>query len=71
MEAYEQTLRNLLALENSPYDTVKGVPELVDTSFAFAHAYFGDKLFAQKEYRKALREYGFAAKRLEMSATAH
>ncbi len=61
----ESTLRRLLAIEDSDYERVKGVPEMVDTTYARAHAYFGEKYLASKDYASAGREFDAAAERLE------
>lgn len=65
MHGYESTLRKLLVIEDSPYEQVKGTPEIVDTTFAFAHAYFGGKYLERRKYGLALREFTAAIDRLE------
>ena len=55
----------MLSQENSPYETIKGIPELVDTNYCYAHSYFGDQLLAQKNYQEALDHFKQAAERLE------
>lgn len=61
----EVYLNKILELENTPYEQVKGVPEIVDTSYAYAHFYFGEKYLNEKEYAKAIAEFEASAKRLE------
>ena len=63
---YESTLRRLLSIENSPYEQIKGAPEIVDTSYARAHFYFGQKLLRNKEYSASVRQFSAAIHRLEM-----
>lgn len=60
----ETALKRLISIENTPYEQVKGTPEIVDTSFAFAHGYFADKYFAQKKYPQAAKEYEAVIDRL-------
>lgn len=61
---FESTLRRLLEIENSPYEQIKGTPELVDTTFAWAHAYFARKYLAEKKYSRAISEFLPAIERL-------
>jgi len=63
--ATEAVLNKMLAQEDSPYETIKGIPELVDTNYSFAHAYFGRKLLAQGKYAEAVESFKQAADRLE------
>lgn len=63
---YEATLQRLLAVEKSPYEQIKGTPELIDTTYAFAHAYFGRKYLEAKQYSAAAAEFKAAVDRLEM-----
>lgn len=65
IRSYEATLRRLIEIENSPYEQVKGTPEIVDTTYAFAHAYFARKYLARKHYDRAEKEYRAAIDRLE------
>ncbi len=59
------TMHRIVDIENSPYEQIKGTPEIVDVTFAYAHAYFGKKLLARKSYSRAASEYIAAAERLE------
>lgn len=61
----EQAYYKLLNIEESDAERVKGVPELVDTAYAYAHVYFGRKYLAAKRYRRAEAEFRAAVKRLE------
>ena len=61
----ESTYRRLLKVERSPYERIKGVPEMVDTSFVYAHVYFGEQYMARKQYPKAAGEFAAAVERLE------
>ncbi len=65
MAGYESALTQLLRIEESDYEKIKGVPELVDTTFAYAHAYFGEKNMARKRYARAIDEFTSAIDRLE------
>lgn len=59
-KAYEK----LIQMEESIYEKMKGAPEVVDTTYAYAHFYFGKKYVNEKEYKKALNEFIAAKKRL-------
>ncbi|MCE5323526.1 O-antigen ligase family protein [bacterium] len=61
----EKTLLQLLKMEDSEYEILKGTPEFVDTTFARAHIYFGRKYQAEKKYSLASNEYTQAIDRLE------
>lgn len=65
MGRFEATLTRLEDIENSEYEQVKGVPELVDTTYADAHAYFGGKYLARRKYASAAGEFISAVDRLE------
>ena len=65
MKACEAVLNRLIEIENSPYEQIKGTPEIVDTTFARAHAYFANKYLARGEYEAAINEYTSAIERLE------
>ncbi|MCE5197717.1 O-antigen ligase family protein [bacterium] len=64
-KGYESTLHKLLNIENSEYEQIKGAPEMVDTTFARAHAYFGSKDLAKKDYQGAISEFAAVVERLE------
>ncbi|MHB9035575.1 MAG: O-antigen ligase family protein [Armatimonadota bacterium] len=64
-KSQEQAMSRLIEIENSSYEQLKGAPELVDTTFARAHAYFGEKYLAEKKYTMAANEYVQAIERLE------
>lgn len=61
----ERALSRLLTIENSEYEALKGTPELIDTTFARAHIYFGEKYMAQKKYSRAANEFTQAIDRLD------
>jgi tetratricopeptide (TPR) repeat protein len=61
----ENVLQRMLDQENLPNETIKGIPDLVDTNYAYAHAYFGRKLQASGKYRAALEHFQKAVDRLE------
>jgi tetratricopeptide (TPR) repeat protein len=63
---YEATLRRLIEVEQSLYEQIKGTPELVDTTYASAHAYFGRKYMNTKQYALAAKKFQAAIDRLEM-----
>ncbi len=65
VDGYEATLRRLLEVEKSPYERIKGTPELIDTTYASAHAYFGNKAMQRKDYESAVVEFETAVDRLE------
>ena len=64
-EGESSTLRRLLIVERSPYAQIRGVPELVDTNYAKAHATFGRKFLAQENYTRARDEFRHAIENLE------
>ena len=41
------------------------MPELVDVTFAYAHAYFGSQYLDRKDYKDAVREFKLTTERLE------
>ena len=61
----ESVYERLIAQENTTYERVKGVPEMVDTSYAVAHIYFADKCRARAEWAPASDYYLAAIARLE------
>lgn len=62
---YEAVLKRLLAIEDTPYEQIKGTPELVDTTFAYAHVYFGQKYLREHDYDAAAEHFGAAVDRLK------
>lgn len=63
--AREAALQRLLDIESTPYEQIKGTPEIVDTTFAYAHAYFGEKYLAQGKFARAAGHFDAAVERLE------
>lgn len=61
----ENAFKRLIDIETSPYEEIKGTPEIVDTSYAVARAYFGAKAVQQKKYSSAVAHYQTAVDRLE------
>jgi O-antigen ligase/tetratricopeptide (TPR) repeat protein len=61
----EEVFNRMIWLEESEYEKIKGVPELVDTNFVYAHVYFADKYLTQKRYARAITELTEAIDRLE------
>jgi len=61
----EEAFNRMIWLEESEYEKIKGVPELVDTNFVHAHLYFADKYLTQKRYARAITELTEAIDRLE------
>ncbi|MBP5273550.1 MAG: O-antigen ligase family protein [Abditibacteriota bacterium] len=45
----------LLQTENSPYEKIKGVPEMVNTAYCDAHMYFADKALMEGDEKEALK----------------
>ena len=62
---FEATLRRLLAIEKTEHEQVKGIPELVDTTYAWAHFHFGEKYLAKRQWARAAKEFLDAGSRLE------
>jgi len=54
-----------MVIEESPYEKIKGTPEIVDGTFAYAHAYCAAKYLRHRQYGPAIREYLDAIDRLE------
>ena len=63
---YESILKRIISVEKSPYEQIKGTPEIVDTTYAFAHAYFGEQYLDRKRYEAAAAEFRAAVERLEL-----
>lgn len=61
----ESALQQLLDIESTPYEQIKGTPEMVDTTFAYAHVYFGEKYLAQEKFARAAGHFDAAVERLE------
>lgn len=61
----EAAFKRLIDIETSPYEEIKGTPEIVDTTYAVARAYFGAKAVQQKKYSSAVAHYQTAIGRLE------
>jgi len=61
----ESVFRRLIDIETSSYEQIKGTPELVDTTYAIARAYFGAKAVSQKRYSSAIAQYQIAIDRLK------
>ena len=61
----DSTMRRIVSIEDSPYEQIKGTPEIIDATFAYAHAYFGKKFLDRKSYSRAASEYIAATERLE------
>jgi len=61
----ELVYRRLLAQEDSPYERIKGVPEMVDTSYAVVHIHFADEYRAHNDFTRASAQYRVAIARLE------
>ena len=61
----EKYYQRLIDQEDSKYEKIKGIPELVDTSYAEAHIYFGDKYFDEGNKDKAIEHYTKAKERYE------
>ena len=49
--------RSMLALEKSPYGAVRAIPQMVDVTFAWAHAAIGDRLAGQGHPEEARKEW--------------
>ncbi len=52
--------RQITALETMPYGTVRAMPELVETDFAYAHAALGDIAADAGQWKEAAAEYAGA-----------
>ena len=61
----EAALHQLIQIEQSTYEQVRGAPELVDTSFVEAHVYFGEKALMRRHFTTAADEFRSARDRLE------
>lgn len=59
------TYRRMIVLEESPYERVRAVPEIVEPSYIFAHKVLGDDYVAKGETSKAAEEYKRAKDRLD------
>ncbi|MGB9618840.1 MAG: hypothetical protein ACPL7K_00340, partial [Armatimonadota bacterium] len=61
----ERAMKRLLRIEQSPYEQVRGVPELVDLTYVYAHLYFAEKYARQHRFDRAIAEYKAAIDRIE------
>lgn len=61
----ESVFGRLIDIEDSPYEQIKGTPEIVDTTYAVARAHFGAKAVQQKRYSSAIGQYQIAIDRLD------
>ncbi len=61
----DKIARRLLALENDMYETMTGVPEWIDPTYAFVHENLGHKYMEDKKYAEAEEQFRQAAQRLE------
>ena len=52
-----QTYRDMTVLETTPLGTVRAIPEIIETEFAYAHARLAAQMSAQKKQAEALSEY--------------
>ncbi len=57
--------QKLLDVEQTPYEQVKGVPEMVNTSYCDAHAYFADKALMEQDEALAEKHLQAAADRYQ------
>ncbi|MBI2843628.1 MAG: O-antigen ligase family protein [Armatimonadetes bacterium] len=61
----EEMYHRLLKEEGSPFEQLRGVPEIVNPDYAWAHYYFGRKLLEKGEYKQAADHFRSAVERLE------
>lgn len=61
----EKYYRKILDQENSAYEQLKGIPELVNTDYCEAHIFFGDKYLAEGNAEKAEKHFLAATGRYE------
>lgn len=61
----EAMYKRLLDEEKSPTEQLKGVPELVNPDFAWAHYYFGKKSLSEGHWSDAAEHFSEAVGRLE------
>jgi tetratricopeptide (TPR) repeat protein len=64
-KGFEAALLRIIQIEESDYERISGVPEYVDTSYAYAHAYFGGKYLALGSYSRSAGEFLAGIRRLE------
>ena len=64
-EKADKLYKSLIDLETTPYETVKGAPEIVDSTYAYAHFRFGKKYLAEGKDKEARVEFAAARDRLE------
>ena len=57
--------QKLIDQEDSKYEKIKGIPEIVDTSYAEAHIYYGDKCLNEENKENAIYHYKKAKERYE------
>lgn len=62
--------KRMVEVENSPYEQIRAVPELVEPAYIFAHRAIGEAMEARGDKAKAVEEYRTALKRIERYQTS-
>ncbi|MFQ3548189.1 MAG: O-antigen ligase family protein [Armatimonadota bacterium] len=63
-ENLEKIYHRMLKIEKSKFEQIKGVPEIVDTRFVYAHLYFADKAIESNNTKEAIYHIDMAIDRL-------
>ncbi len=61
----ERMYQRMIDQEASPVETLRGVPELVNPDYAFAHAYFAEKARKEGNWQDAALHYRAIVRRLD------
>lgn len=61
--------RRLVQQESTPYEKIRAIPQVVETSYAFAHYEIAEDLLKRNRKREAIRQYELCAARLERWAS--
>ncbi|MEN6519875.1 MAG: O-antigen ligase family protein [Armatimonadota bacterium] len=62
----ELMYERLIDQEKSPVEELRGVPEIVNPDYVWAHFYFGSKYFSEKNWNDAAKQFNAVIERLEL-----
>jgi len=62
----EQVYERLIKQEATPIEQLRGVPEMVNPDYAWAHFYFAEKYLSEKRWDKAEKHFKAVIDRLEL-----
>lgn len=62
----ELMYERLIKQEESPVERLRGMPEVINPDYVWAHFYFGTKYLSEKEWDEAVKHFSAVIKRLEL-----